>query len=341
MEQNKEIKFSKIGFFKKIWLSITKFEKYPEMATEGVGRAFLYLSQLILIFSIIIMIGFMYNFNNELNQIKKFVNDNINEISYQNGNLSIIPKESDTLIIESDFSNFIVDTNTIDSDQINEYEDTIKSTNIGILCLKNKVIVYTNGVEQGYSYRNAFQSLGINSLSKADLIGYLSDYKIYIAYFISMFIFTFLIYLISTLIDVLVLSVFGLLTMFLLRIKIRYRAIFNMSTYALTISILLKMVYVTSNMFVDFEIKYFDFMYSAIGYICLVASIFMLKSDIIKQQIELMRIANEKKKEEQEEQTEEKDEKKNQEEKGDKKDKKQEKKEPDIDDDKESQGSEA
>ena len=27
-------------FYKKVWYSISKFEKYPEMATEGVGRAF-------------------------------------------------------------------------------------------------------------------------------------------------------------------------------------------------------------------------------------------------------------------------------------------------------------
>ena len=41
-----EFKVVKIGFFKKVWLSITKFESYPEMATEGVGRAISYLFKL-------------------------------------------------------------------------------------------------------------------------------------------------------------------------------------------------------------------------------------------------------------------------------------------------------
>ena len=36
-------------FFKKIWLSITKFERYPEMATEGVGKAISYLFKLMLV----------------------------------------------------------------------------------------------------------------------------------------------------------------------------------------------------------------------------------------------------------------------------------------------------
>ena len=72
-----------------------------------------------------------------------------------------------------------------------------------------------------------------------------------------MLISTFIAYFITTLLDVLVLSVFGLLTSSMAGIKIRYRAIFNMSVYALTISIILKLVYVLVGMFSDFTIKYF------------------------------------------------------------------------------------
>ena len=50
MEKNDEFRVVNIGFFKKIWLSITKFERYPEMAAEGVGRAISYLAKLMLIF---------------------------------------------------------------------------------------------------------------------------------------------------------------------------------------------------------------------------------------------------------------------------------------------------
>lgn len=37
MEENKP---QTINFFKKVWYSITKFEKYPEMATEGLGKCY-------------------------------------------------------------------------------------------------------------------------------------------------------------------------------------------------------------------------------------------------------------------------------------------------------------
>ena len=46
MEEKEDEKYRvvNINFFKKVWYSITKFEKYPEMATEGLGRALKYLA---------------------------------------------------------------------------------------------------------------------------------------------------------------------------------------------------------------------------------------------------------------------------------------------------------
>ena len=49
--QEKEIKNEKIGFFKKVWYSITKLEKYPEMTTLGFASAIKYLIAIMVIFS--------------------------------------------------------------------------------------------------------------------------------------------------------------------------------------------------------------------------------------------------------------------------------------------------
>ena len=48
MEEKEDEKYRvvNINFFKKVWYSITKFEKYPEMATEGLGRALKYLAMM-------------------------------------------------------------------------------------------------------------------------------------------------------------------------------------------------------------------------------------------------------------------------------------------------------
>ena len=48
MEEKEDEKYRvvNINFFKKVWYSITKFEKYPEMATEGLRRALKYLAMM-------------------------------------------------------------------------------------------------------------------------------------------------------------------------------------------------------------------------------------------------------------------------------------------------------
>lgn len=322
MEKNDEFKVVNIGFFKKIWLSITKFEKYPEMAAEGVGRAISYLAKLMLIFCIIIVACMLYKFNQTLQQSIKYLDENISEINYKDGTLKITPNNQETIEINSDSGTLIVDTNTKEEEKIREYEKSIKKNDLGIIWLDNKVILYANGIEESYYYGDILEGLNINEFTKSDIINYINNNNaIYISYFIVMFISTFIAYFIATLIDVLILSVFGLITSYMTGIRIRYRAIFNMSVYALTISIILKMLYILIGMFTDFTIKYFDFMYTAIGYICLVASIFMIKSDVIKQQIELMKIREEKKKEKEEET-----EKENQEENPEKEEKKEDEK---------------
>ena len=71
----------------------------------------------------------------------------------------------------------------------------------------------------------------------------------------------------------------------------RFVAVFNMSIYALTLSIFLNMLYIAVNIFIDFNMEYFQVMYIAVSAIYLVAAIFLLKTEFMKQQVELMKIA--------------------------------------------------
>ena len=55
MEEKEEV--VNINFLKKVWYSISKFEQYPAMATEGLWRAIKYLTTLTIIVTIFLMIG--------------------------------------------------------------------------------------------------------------------------------------------------------------------------------------------------------------------------------------------------------------------------------------------
>ena len=329
-----------IPHFKKIWYSITKFEKYPEMAAEGVGRAILYLTKLILLFAIIMSVGLCIRFNIMLNSAVNYVEKNVTNLNYENGNL--------TVELSGDNNEFISDTGTVLIDtEKTSVDRNFSSSEIGIVWLKDHVSVSIYGNESNYYYKSILDGFNISNFDKSSFIGFLNNIlsspQIYIAYFIFMLLYMFMLYFIITLLDIIMLSIFGVLTSMIANIKMRYRAVFNMSVYAITISVILELIYMMVNLFVDFEVKYFDLMYTAIAYICLAAAIFMIKSDVIKQHIELMRIIqnNENKKQEEIPNEENKKEEKKETDNEKKEDDKKEKKDKELNDGAESQGSNA
>ena len=221
MENDNKIKKEELNFsfLKKIWYSICKFERYPEMAALGIKQALVYLTEIIIILSILYTMIF-------IRYIKIKNNFTQNDMTLSKQILVMIEKDRDLDEKEKEAFDYIMNK---DGD-----------TDIILLILTCFVV------------------------------------------FFSLYI--------TTLIDVLMLSCFGLITCFAIRIKINYKAIFNMSIYALTLSLILKIIYYFITMLTSFSVKYFSLMYIAISYISLAAAIFIIKSNIIKQHLELMKI---------------------------------------------------
>ena len=105
--------------------------------------------------------------------------------------------------------------------------------------------------------------MGIREFTKQDVINYTKGslmISLYISLFVTLFIYAFVMYFLNTISYVFMISIFGYLTGLIAKVKMRYAAIFNMSVYSITLSTILNMIYVFVNMFVDFEIKYFEVM---------------------------------------------------------------------------------
>lgn len=137
--------------------------------------------------------------------------------------------------------------------------------------------------------------------------------KIFAIFTVVMFIYLYIIYLIQILLDILLLSVVGYLLSRIVGLRFKYSSIFNMSTYALTLPIILYMLYIVLNTLTGFYIKLFDIAYNAISYIYIATAMLMIKSDLIKRQMELaevIKVQKEVQKEAEEENKEEKEEKK-------------------------------
>ena len=61
--------------------------------------------------------------------------------------------------------------------------------------------------------------------------------------FLTLFVYGFIMYFITTLSYVLLISVLGFLAASMLKMKMRYAPIFNMSIYAITLSVILNIIY--------------------------------------------------------------------------------------------------
>ena len=298
-EKNKENKENEIntGFFKKVWYSITKIEKYPNMSAQGLGKALTYLVKIISIFAIIICLGSMYQTYNMIKEGVEYLQNSFPNFSYKDGILNV---ESDNKIVISAEDSYagetIIDTKTEDQTVIDGYINEITNEGGGLVILKDRVEVKSPSVagKITYSYKENLGKMGITEFNKQDVINAAKSGEVvslYVSIFITMFMYAFSMYFLSTLSNAILLSFFGYLTTWLAKIKMRYVAIFNMAIYALTLSTILNMLYVAVNIFIPFEMEYFQVMYVAVAAIYLVAAIFILKSDFVKRQMELMKIS--------------------------------------------------
>lgn len=332
-------KVTKMNFFKKMWYSITKFEKIPNMAVEGFSSALKYILILTAIFTIFLMIQSMLELKTLVSELAEYVQDNIPEFTYSQETLSL--ESADTIIIDdvqySGIDKIIINTEI----ETNEEKDKIENENLingtTIFFFNDEIILKNQSedskiIKQSYSYEefiSSYTNEEMNEFNKDQFVQYLLSNNmngIYIQYGISTYIYLLIVNFIIILLNIFELSILGMITSTIARIKIKYSAIYNMAVYSLTLSIILNIVYIVINYFTNFAITYFQVAYITIAYIYLAAAIFILKDDVIKKMQEVEKIKKEQKKvkeeiqqqekkEEKEDNKENKDDKENKEEK--------------------------
>ena len=304
------------------------------MAAEGVGRAISYCCKIMAIIAIVIGAGMVYQISNMVADGINYLQNDFPDFSYKDGILDVQTDEVLKISPENSIvGKIIVDTKTEDNATINEYIDEIEQAESGIIILKNEMILKNPSVAGtiNYEYKTTLSNFNISQFTKQDVINYANSSGIignlYVNAFIAIFIYSFVMYLLTTLTNAILLSVLGLLTTLFAKIRMRYIAIFNMSIYALTLSTILNIAYIAVNIFVTFEMQYFQLMYVAVAAIYLIAAIFLLKADFVKKQSELMKLVEKQQLVEQEKEN-QKEEEKNEKEREErrKKDKEEEKK---------------
>lgn len=215
MENNQENEvILKNGFFKKLWWSIVKIEKYPNMAAEGFGRAISYLAKIVLILAIVLCLGIIYQTYGVVQERIDYLETSFPEFSYKDGILTV---ESDEIIRISSEDSFvgevIIDTKTDNEEEVNKYIAEVENVGEGLVVLKDRVIVKNAQIagDIRYNYKDIASQFNLNEFNKQDVINYASGSQmisLYISLFLTLLIYAFVMYFLITLSNAVLLSAF-------------------------------------------------------------------------------------------------------------------------------------
>ena len=167
-KENVNEKKNKKSFFKKIWYSITKIEKYPEMAIDGVGKAVAYLAKLVIIISVILSVWLTYQTYTELNNGLDYIKNEFPNFSYKEGKLNVENNQEPIIFEREDIEKIIIDTETDSQEEINSYLNSINKNSGGIVVTKDKIIIKNNVTDGAiqYNYTDILGASGIQEFSK-------------------------------------------------------------------------------------------------------------------------------------------------------------------------------
>lgn len=301
MPENKQQTKKRDGFFKTVLKSIKDFDKYEQFGLEGMGRTCLYLLQMVAIITIIVVAVLIYQFSTTMQSAVIYFNDNVQEMSYTDGILTVNSNQKLEVDTNSTIAQkIIVDTSDLTDEQIEQYRTDLNDLNSGIILLKDKILIKNEMLTAitETTYTDILSQYNITNLGKQSVLDYIyaNQSQVYISVAIVEFIYMFAIYLTSILMDTLVLALLGLIVSRIAGMKIKFSACFSMGVHALTLPIILNILYIILNAFTGYTIKYFQIMYTAISCIYMVAAILIIKSDYIKRQMELDKLKSEQEK---------------------------------------------
>lgn len=323
-------KTKKQGFFKNVKNSIFNFDSYQEFAMQDMKKGIFYFLKLSILFSVVISIVFAaLQVTVTVPTVKKFIEGDIPNFSYSNGTLDLQSEEPVTIDKIADDVLIIADTKELDDAKINEYKDKINLYEIGVLILKDKIYLknaYTLSGIQEMKLSDMESVYGKSEFTKQDILNDMNSINMIslcISLAFTVFLGFFLIFVFMSILDIIILALLSNIIAMLSRVKMKASALVNISIHAMTLPIVLLLAYAVVLLTTGFEIKYFNIMYRGISYIYVFTAIFLIRQNLIKQQIELTTIVQkqqELKKELEEKETEEPKENKDDNKSNDKKD---------------------
>lgn len=315
-KEKKEVESSKYSFIEKLKYSITNIKKYDEMTEEHLKFPYIYILTLMAILISFIAISLVYQSQKLVKDGMENVNQKIDTITYQNGEISVkgtgenpIEFEGNAIshLVGIEKIKVVVDTEAnVDQDTIQEYTDMIGTNNRGLIILKNEVVSInvvkagtteialteflnkyfinknqngntTNTIEETTTLANT-----LNGASKDSLMSYFSNTFTPQYYFQSFFIYYLMYFVLFTLvliIEINILAVVGFIITKIAKTKIKFEKIAKIAVYAFTLSTILNILYSILNYITGLYIPAFQLIYELLAYGYMILAILRIKKE--------------------------------------------------------------
>lgn len=282
-------KSENLNFLKKIKIAIFNLEKYGQLITEKLNKTIKYIIILAIFCSIFISVLDTWNIVKMIDKGMNYIINEVPNFEVKDGQISF-DKQFYGYDEEYNVKVLSINKNNLTDDELEKYGKDEKV----LILLKDKIIFNMYGNYTEYSYNNIKQLLNINQINKQGIIELYNENGGNFGIAVSIFTTMLLIYFIANVYEILfygfIVAVFGYLVAQIGKIKIRFSTSFTLAIYSLTLSIILNLIYIIQYNFTRFEIPYFDILYLGIAYIYIVAAILIIKTDLIKQVMELQKI---------------------------------------------------
>ncbi|WP_058485512.1 DUF1189 domain-containing protein [Defluviitalea phaphyphila] len=214
---------TKIIFLQRVKKSLSDFSFYKVIVQESIGKAVVYLILLSLILGILNYIKPFYEINKSIKKFEQIIPN----ITLKNGKLNV---DARMPIIMGDFDDVII----VDTREGTD-ENILYNYKQGILVTKREIFIkYSTNTKKSYLF-NIWKN---EVLNKQNLINFLSFFKFIVIPFYGLIIV--LLTIIVKLIGSLFVSLIGLIINVIYKANLRYKAIYKIGVYSMTLSSIIK-----------------------------------------------------------------------------------------------------
>ncbi|WP_335872418.1 DUF1189 domain-containing protein [Bacillus sp. 2205SS5-2] len=226
------MKKTKTPFFRKLQYAITKPKAYQQMATEGFGRAILYLLLFTLTFGLLSALIQSYSFTKTIDGFINQIETDLPDFSLENGLLEV--EGNEPIVFEEDNTLIYIDDS--EAADVSMIESELENYDSAIIILRDRFINKQNRIRTEELY---FSEISEFSLDKDTVLNFLPLIK-WLSVLIGLAIIIW--FFVSKLIMGFLVGLLGLILAAIFKRKIAYGYLYAIGLYAITTPTLLDLI---------------------------------------------------------------------------------------------------